>query len=213
MEEKAQFIQLTSASCEAVEKLNVYAAMLVEWNEKFNLVAPSTIPHIWNRHFLDSAQLIPLLPKKDDLTLADIGSGAGFPGLVLGVMGIKNIHLIESIGKKADFLRAVIEKLELDIVVRQERVEDIKDLKVDVVTARALGVLKNLFPLVQRIAKKDTLCLFLKGKNADIELTEAKKSWMFNYEKTVSLSDPSGSILAIRNLHYAAKHKAKHPAY
>lgn len=205
--EKEQFIRLIPASREALGMLDQYAAMLVEWNEKFNLVAPSTIPHVWNRHILDSAQLVQLVPSSPDQVVADLGSGAGFPGLVLSIMGIKNVNLIESTGKKADFLRAVIEKLKLDAIVHQDRIENLKELKADIITARALGSLNDLFHVVQNIAKKDVYCLFLKGQKADVELTEARKCWMFDCEKTQSQSDPSGSILAIRNLRYAKHSK------
>lgn len=206
--EKEQFIKLTQAPREAVEKLDLYAELLGEWNQKFNLVAPSTIPHTWSRHFLDSAQLSPMIPK-DAGILADLGSGAGFPGLVLSIVGIGHIHLIESTGKKADFLRTVIEKLNLNAVVHQCRVEDLENFKADIITARALAPLKDLLFLASPLAKKNTICLFLKGQKADVELTEAKKYWMFDCVKTQSLSDASGSVLAIRNLKYNAKRKPK----
>jgi 16S rRNA (guanine527-N7)-methyltransferase len=202
LSEKEKFISLTGASHEALAKLDIYAELLVEWNQKFNLIAPSTVSHIWSRHFLDSAQLLPMIAK-DGKTLADLGSGAGFPGLVLSIMGIGNVHLIESTGKKSDFLRAVIERLGLDAIVHQCRVEDLKGFKADILTARALAPLKDLLFLASPLAKKDSLLLFLKGQKADVELTESRKYWMFDCVKTESLSDPSGSILAIRNLKFS----------
>ena len=199
--EKSEFIRLTSASREAQEKLTIYETMLIEWNQKFNLIAPSTVEHIWSRHFLDSAQLMPILPQdQNQKVLFDLGSGAGFPGLVLSVMGVSNVNLVESTGKKADFLRAVAEKLELDVTVHQCRIEDLKGSKADIITARALAPLGDLLSLAQNLVKKDSLLLFLKGQKVDVELTESRKYWMFDCIKTKSLSDPSGSILAIRNL-------------
>ncbi len=208
-QEKQEFIRLTSAPREAVEKLERYAALLVEWSAKFNLVAPSTLPHIWSRHFLDSAQLYPLVPKRDGLLLADLGSGAGFPGLVLSVMGVENVHLIESTGKKADFLRAVIGELGLDTVVHQQRFEDMVEFRADIITARALASLKELLPMIMPMLRRESLCLFLKGQNVDVELTEAQKCWMFEFEKTQSLSDPSGTVLTVRNLKKDAIKPAK----
>ena len=206
MSEKDDFIRLAPASHEAVEKLDLYAAMLSEWNDRFNLVAPSTLPHVWSRHFLDSAQLMPLMPAGQQ-TLADLGSGAGFPGLVLSIIGKKDVHLVESTGKKADFLRAVIEKLGLDAVVHQQRVEDMRDFKFDIITARALSKLNDLLKIANPVLKKNGLCLFLKGQKADEELTESRKYWMFECEKTQSLSGPDGAILAIRNLHYIGRRR------
>lgn len=205
-QEKSEFIRLTGAPHEAVARLDRYAELLAEWNEKFNLIAPSTLAHIWSRHFLDSAQLLPLLPEKfEHQVLVDLGSGAGFPGLVLSIMGVPGVHLIESTGKKAGFLRTVIADLGLKAVVKQCRVEELESFRADIITARALAPLNELLSLAARIAKKETLCLFLKGQKADVELTEARKCWMFDCTKTKSLSDSSGTVLAIRNLHYATR--------
>jgi len=186
-------------------KLDRYAELLAEWNGKFNLVAESTIPHIWNRHFLDSAQLMEYIPKGSK-TLADMGSGAGFPGLVLSIMGFPETHLIESTGKKVNFLRAVIDEFKLNAIVHQERVENMRDLRVDIVTARALKSLPELLKLAQNLTKQSATCLFLKGQNAVVELTESQKSWTFSCDKRPSLSDPSGSVLILRDIKY--KHAA-----
>ena len=199
--ERADFIRLIPASHEAIAKLDRYAALLIEWSQKFNLVSPSTLPHVWSRHFLNSAQLVPLIPKRPDRQLiADLGSGAGFPGLVLSIMGVPDVHLIESTGKKADFLRAVITELELDTEVHQARVEDMLEFRAEIITARALAPLTELLPLAMPLMRKDTICLFLKGQNADVELIEAHKHWTFDCAKTQSLSDPSGNILTISNV-------------
>ena len=171
-----------------------------------NLVAASTLPQIWTRHFLDSAQLMTFIPENTK-TLADMGSGAGFPGLVLAIMARRKncllcVHAIEATGKKADFLQAVVDELKLNVVVRRERVEDIKDFKADIITARALKPLPELLKYANRLTHKDSLCLFLKGKSATEELTQAKKYWTFSAKTHPSLSDDSGNILVIRNLQY-----------
>jgi 16S rRNA (guanine527-N7)-methyltransferase len=205
--EKTSFQSHIATPCGVIEKLDRYAKLLAEWNQKFNLVAPSTIPHIWVRHFLDSAQLVSLLPKGENQTLIDLGSGAGFPGLVLSAFAVPNIHLVESTGKKATFLQLVIDELKLDATVHNCRIEDLHGLKADIITARALAPLKDLLQLAKPLLKKSGICLFLKGQKAEAELTESKKYGMFDHTLTQSLSDPSGSILTIRNIesHAAAK--------
>ncbi|MDD3289054.1 MAG: 16S rRNA (guanine(527)-N(7))-methyltransferase RsmG [Alphaproteobacteria bacterium] len=180
------------------EKLDRYANMLREWNEKFNLVAASTLPDLWNRHFLDSAQLLKFL--KNGKTIADLGSGAGFPGLVISIMSDCEVHLVESVGKKANFLRAVVNELDLSAVVHQDRAESLVGFRADIITARALKALPELLGLVKPLMKHDSFCLFLKGQNVDAELTEATKCWKFEHEKFESISDRSGSVLIVKNL-------------
>jgi 16S rRNA (guanine527-N7)-methyltransferase len=194
-----EFAKIMNASREAISKLDRYAELLNEWNQRFNLVAESTLPHVWSRHFLDSAQLIKHIPEGTK-SLADLGSGAGFPGLVLSVLGVLHVHLIESIGKKANFLRAVIDDLNLDATVHQTRIEDKHDMKFDVITARALKPLPQLLELSKPLIKKESLCLFLKGQQHGNELTESAKYWRFDHETFPSLSDRSGCVLKITNL-------------
>lgn len=191
--------QFPAVSHETISRLSAYEKLLIEWNEKINLIAPSTVPQIWTRHFMDSYQLFDLIADKDAV-LADIGSGAGFPGLVLACAGMKNIHLIESIGKKANFLREVAKELDLPVTVHNDRAEKIKGLNADIVTARAVASLRDLLPLAHKLAKPGGTMLFLKGKTAPEELTESGRYWIFNIDNKVSLSDPSGVILTIKNL-------------
>jgi len=200
------FLSHFPVSYETGQKLDLYRERLISWNEKVNLVASSTLSQIWVRHFLDSAQLMPLIPE-EALSLADLGAGAGFPGLVLALLAKDKkrplrVYAIESTGKKAEFLRSVVEELELDVIVRQERIETIKDFKADVTTARALTALPDLLKYANRLMKKDSLCLFLKGRKATEELTQAKKYWTFSVMPHESLSDESGKILVIKNLQY-----------
>ncbi|MBV8548272.1 MAG: 16S rRNA (guanine(527)-N(7))-methyltransferase RsmG [Alphaproteobacteria bacterium] len=204
--DRQQFESTLAVSRETVEKLDAYACLLREWNEKFNLIAPSTVEHIWTRHFMDSAQLYNLIDNKDAV-LADMGSGAGFPGMVLAIMGCPNVHLIESIGKKAQFLNEVVRQIAPHVVVHHDRVENIKDFKADIVTARAMSSLNDLFGLAHRILKPQGKCVFLKGRNAELELTESKKYWTFSLDKKPSVSDPSGVILTIGNLKNAGNRR------
>jgi len=200
------FTDIIPVSYETTERLACYEKMLIEWNEKFNLVAPSTLPHIWSRHFLDSAQLMQFIPDRA-VTLADMGAGAGFPGLVLAILAKgteRDLHIyeIESTNKKADFLQAVTDELKLKVTIRRERIEDIRDLKADVVTARALKALPELLKYANYLINKDTTCIFPKGQAVADELTQASKYWTFTSEIHPSRSDDSGSVLILTNLRY-----------
>lgn len=203
------FLSKLNVPHEVIHKLERYAELLGEWNAKFNLVSASTIPALWQRHFLDSAQLMRWIPA-GNIRLADIGSGAGFPGLVLAIMGVGDVHLIESIGKKAAFLRAVVDDLKLpNVTAHNERVEKIRDLNADVVTARAVTALPELLSLAKPLMKKDAFCLFLKGQKAPEELKDAAKYWTFAAESFTSLSDPHGAVLKIDNLKIIRAHVRK----
>ncbi len=211
---RESFLSQIPASRETLDQLDRYAAILMEWNERFNLVADSTIPQIWTRHFLDSAQLgthiIPLLDTREKLTVVDMGSGAGFPGIVLAILHPKlDMHLVESTGKKANFLRAVVEELKLNVTIHQKRVEAIRNLQADIVTARAVGALLGLLSMAKPLMSKNSFCLFLKGLGADVELTEARKYWTFTAAKFQSLSDNSGTVLKITDLRILRHHGAK----
>lgn len=196
---KEEFFTKFPVPRETRGRLERYATLLTAWNEKFNLVAASTMPCLWRRHFEDSAQLYPLLPT-GAFRLVDLGSGAGFPGMVLAIMGAPEVHLVESIGKKARFLSAVAAELAPNVTVHNERIEKIRNLKADVVTARALTALPELLSLAKPFMDKDSSALFLKGEKADAELTEAHKYWTFTVEKKESQTDPSGTILCLRDL-------------
>ena len=199
LNEIKSFLDDLHVTDETVRKLERYAALLLDGNTRHNLVAESTLPQLASRHFLDSAQLMKYIPSGTQ-TLADMGSGAGFPGLVLSILGVPDVHLIESTGKKAAFLRDVIADLGLNATVHPVRIEAIQNLKVDIVTARALKALPELLSLAKPLLKKDGICLFLKGQKAEDELTESVKRWTFKSETFQSLSDPSGKVIVIQNL-------------
>ncbi len=196
-------------ACETVDKLERYASLLIEENEKINLVAASTLPFLWERHILDSAQLFPLITAPKTTRLVDLGSGAGFPALVLAIMGVGEVHCIESTGKKARFLEKVAAELALPVTVHQERIESIKGLKADIVTARALAALSELLGLAAPFMKKESFCLFLKGEKADAELTAARKYWTVNAEKTRSMTSETGVIMRLYDLKARPKHDTK----
>ncbi len=202
--EREKFLLDYRVSREGLALFDAYAALLTEWQERMNLVAPSTLPHIWHRHFSDSAQLYALLPQSAGC-LVDIGSGAGFPALVLALMAkLENrpltIHLIESTQKKAHFLRTAAAQLNLPVIIHSERAEALHGITADVVTARALAPLVELLPLAKNFTRLETILLLLKGVRAEEELTSAKQSWHFKHEIIPSRTDPSGRVLRIEKL-------------
>ena len=181
--------------------LKTYIGMLEDWNARHNLVSPGSMSDVWNRHVLDSVQLARFVPESAK-TLADLGSGAGFPGLVLAELlrGKVRVTLFEATAKKCRFLEAVRDRLGLDTIVHNERMEAAVPQSFDVVTARACAPLDKLLGYAQKFLGPESMCLFLKGQNVGAELTQARNSWKMKALQHPSLTDPSGTILEIREL-------------
>jgi 16S rRNA (guanine527-N7)-methyltransferase len=194
-----EFAAETGVSRETLARLAAYADLLTAWNQRLNLVGRGTVADLWRRHFLDSAQLHPLLPA-GARTLVDLGSGAGFPGLVLAIMGGPHVHLIESDQRKAVFLREAIRVTQAPATVHATRIEAAPPLTADVVTARALAPLDALLDLAGRFVRPHTVCLFLKGRAAGDELTLAAKRWKMSADLLPSRSDPTGVILRLDHI-------------
>jgi len=186
-------------SRETLERLERYAALLKHWQRAVNLVAASTLPDLWRRHMLDSAQLLDLVPQRP-CRLADLASGAGFPGLVLAIMGVGEVELIESDARKCAFLREAIRATGAPARVHHGRIEQVRDGSFDVVTARALAPLSELLGYAQALLAPGGVALFLKGRRLEEELTEARKAWKMILERFASASAPGGSILRIREI-------------
>jgi 16S rRNA (guanine527-N7)-methyltransferase len=194
-------------SRETLKRLETYADLLVQWNKTINLVAAATLPDIWRRHFLDSAQLLPLAPEGAKIWV-DIGSGAGFPSLVLAIIGEEGDsrpiwHLIESDVRKCAFLREAARLTGVNVVLHNSRAEAVEAFPADAITARAVAPLPKLLDLAAKFLSPDTTCLFLKGKHIDEELTKATKCWNMNVERFSSHSDPRGTILRLKGLVFA----------
>jgi 16S rRNA (guanine527-N7)-methyltransferase len=189
----------TGVSRETLDRLDVYAALLRKWQPAINLVGPRTLDDLWRRHMLDSAQLQPLLPP-ESRTLVDLGSGAGFPGLVLAILGVPDVHLIESDQRKATFLREVSRETAAPVTVHAARAEAVAPFPADVVTARALAPLPRLVDLATPFLTPATVCLFLKGQDVDAELTEATKEARMTVDSVPSRTDPRGRILILREI-------------
>lgn len=181
--DKRAALALTPVSRETVERLDAYVALLLQWQAKTNLVAPSTLPHLWTRHISDSLQLLDLAPKAK--IWADLGSGGGFPGIVLACVFADRtdgvVHLVERNAKKAAFLREALRvtggRGEVHLADIGDYVDSL-DGAVDCVTARAVAPLQMLLGFVEPLVKKGAKALFLKGQDIEAELTEATKCWI-----------------------------------
>jgi 16S rRNA (guanine527-N7)-methyltransferase len=207
-----KFAARTGVSRETLARLKAYAGLLTDWNARHNLVAKSTLPGLWHRHIWDSAQLAPLVPESAH-TLADLGSGAGFPSLVLAAMRpALKVTLYEATTKKCDFLQAAADRMGLRVAIRNARIEDLPPEPFDVVTARALAPLPQLLDYAHRFTGPNTVCLFLKGQNVGAELTEASKYWNMKASQVRSQTEPSAAIVTVRELspRHVASEKAAH---
>ena len=201
--DKARALALTPVSRETEERLEQFVDLLLTWQRTTNLVAASTLEKIWTRHVADSLQLIALAPAAT--IWVDFGSGGGFPGIPIActLMHEGTVHLVESNGKKAAFLREAARMLKLRAEIHNMRAENFGEMwqgKLDVVTARALAPLKSLcdqvFPLIDRGA----VGLFPKGQDVEAELTEAAKYWTIQAETVPSKTNSDGCIVVVRAL-------------
>ena len=212
--DKARAMQLTHVSRETEKRLDMFVEALLLWQRTTNLIASSTVARIWTRHVADSLQLVDLAPEAR--VWVDFGAGGGFPGIPIACALVDKsqsmVHLVESNGKKAAFLREAVRITGVSAQVHQERAEKFGERcqeTVHVVTARALAPLKTLcdqaFPLIARGA----IGIFPKGQDVDAELTEAAKYWSIEAEKVPSKTSPDGCIVVIRGLHARRRTKAR----
>jgi 16S rRNA (guanine527-N7)-methyltransferase len=195
-----EFASRTGVSRETLSRLKAYGDLLADWNAQHNLVSKNSLDEVWQRHFWDSAQLAPLIPPGAH-TLADLGSGAGFPGLVLAAMRPDlAVTLHEATAKKCAFLQAAADRMDLHITIENARMEELPRSVFDVVTARACAPLPRLLEYAHSFVGPNSVCLFLKGQNVESELTEATKYWNMKVSQAPSQTDPSGAIVAVREL-------------
>jgi len=195
----AAFAEAAGVSRETLERLERYAALLERWQRRINLVAAGTLPDLWRRHMLDSAQLWPLVAERPG-PVADLGSGAGFPGLVLAAMGADPVHLIESDARKAAFLREAAREMGVAVTVHAARAEAMAPLGAATVTARALAPLPRLLPWAVRHLAPGGAAVLLKGRTAEQELTAARETWTIHAESLPSRTDAHGRILVLREI-------------
>lgn len=193
------FAGATGASDEQMRDMERFHALLTEANHSMNLVGPSALAEFWPRHAWDSAQLLRHAP--DALTWADLGAGAGFPGVVLAIL-LKgregaHVHLVESMAKRCRFLQLAADELALPATAHNARAESLS-LPVDCVTARACAPMVRLLQFARPYLQRGATGLFLKGREVEAELAEAKKLWTYNFSLRPSLSDPSGRVVVVK---------------
>ncbi len=203
--DRARALGMNHVSRETAARLDRFVDVLLHWQRRANLVSSSTLRHLWTRHVADSLQLVPLVP--DARVFVDLGSGGGFPGMVIACAIAGNpgspavVHLVESNGKKAAFLRQAAREAEVPAIIHHDRIEEfVRSFtgKADVVTARALAPLAKLLGLAEPLLQRGAEGLFLKGQDLDVELTEAAKYWSIDATFKPSVTDPGGRIVLIR---------------
>jgi 16S rRNA (guanine527-N7)-methyltransferase len=209
--DRAEALSIVPVSRETADLFDAYLGRLFKWQKVVNLVSPSTLPEAWTRHIADSAQLAALAPAAT--SWIDLGSGAGFPGLVIAIMhrdtpGFR-MHLVESNSRKCAFLRDVVRSLNLPVTVHDGRIEDIVaalDERFDVVSARALASLTELLGLSRKLLTSGALGLFPKGQDVADELTQASKYWNITASTVVSKTDPKARIVVVEAIEPKPQH-------
>lgn len=197
---QVEFADLAGVSRETAARLEAYLELLRRWQARINLVSEASLADAWRRHVLDSAQLASLIGYPNG-RLYDIGSGAGFPGLVLAIMGFTDVHLVESDQRKSVFLREVARITGTKIEIHAVRVEKLSPKDADFVTARGCAALSKLLDLATPLLKASGVCFFLKGQSVEAELTAARKAWTMRIQRFPSKSDPMGVILRLEDIH------------
>lgn len=195
------FLAARNVSRETMDRLRIYEALLRKWNPVINLVAKSTLEDIWSRHFLDSAQIYDLA-SPTARSWADLGSGGGFPGLIVAILAAGEgraltVTLVESDQRKAAFLMTAARELGLHLAVRAERIESLPPLNADVLSARALAPLDQLIGHAERHLSPQGVALFPKGASHAAEMKQALEKWQFSYETVQSVTDADAVIFQI----------------
>ena len=199
-----RFGQAFDVSRETLDRLIRYGDLLSKWNPAINLVSKSTLPEMWTRHFADSAQLLDIADL-DDGTWVDLGSGGGFPGMIVAILAAEKrpglmVTCVESDQRKATFLRTVARETEIDVDVTADRIETLAPLGADVVSARALAPLPALIGYANRHLAPKGIALFLKGTGQAKEIDPALASWAFHLDTVPSRTDPQSTILKLRSI-------------
>ena len=182
-----------------IKKIDRYILEIYNFNKHTNIVGKSTLKDVWHRHIADSLQLSKFIPKKKS-KIFDLGTGGGLPGLPLSIIGYQNIFMIDSVGKKIDFVRGITKLLSLSAKTEKKRIENLNIGKADLIVSRALAPLNKLLFYSLLLSNKNTTSLFLKGRNVYNEIDMAKKKFSFNFEIFNSISSQEGRILKIQNV-------------
>ena len=180
-------------------KIETYVLEMFEFNKHTNLIGKSTLKNIWERHIADSLQLSFFIEKKN-IKIFDLGTGGGLPGIPLSILGYQNVFMVDSVGKKIEFIRDIIKKLSLSAKTEKKRIESLNIGKADMIVSSALAPLNKLLSYSLFLSNKNTTCLFLKGRSVYNEIEMARKNFFFNYETFKSISSEEGHVLKITNL-------------
>jgi 16S rRNA (guanine527-N7)-methyltransferase len=192
-----EFKKRFNVSRETCRRLEEFYELLLKWNASINLISKTTEGEIWERHIADSLQIKDLVSGK----VIDIGTGAGFPGAVLALSGIDNIHLVEKSAKKCSFLHKVKSDIGGDFEIINQRIEDIKLENIDVITCRGFASIKKILQLTSQLVTKEGRFILMKGESYEREIKEAKESgWKFKYDAIPSVTSKNGVVLILSNV-------------
>ena len=193
---RAEFLAAFPVSRETEARLARYENLLLARNQTLSLISATTADIVWTRHFLDSAQLLKLVTEPER-PLIDIGTGAGFPGLVLAILGLADVHLVEHNMQKVAFLQSVAKALDLPVKVHGMKSDAVKPFVAGTVTARALKPLDQLLGFGRRFLGQNSVCLFPKGRRAEEEMAVAVRRWHMKAERFPSVTDPESTIFRL----------------
>jgi 16S rRNA (guanine527-N7)-methyltransferase len=196
LENLEKFNKLT---IQETKNLEDFVLFLLQENQNFNFIGKSTVSDIWERHVLDSAQILQFIENKN-FKFADFGSGSGFPGIILSILGLREIHLIEKSFRKCEFLRQAKQFSNNRIFIHQINLEELSTTGFDCIVSRAFAPLETLIDYAKRFLKKDGFCLFLKGKNLENEIKIAKEKFKFEYSLHQSITSSESNIIKILNI-------------
>jgi len=196
---KANIVSEFDLNKTQVDKVDYYLSSIIQHNKHTNLVGKSTIQNIWDRHVLDCLQLTKYIINKK-FKILDLGTGAGLPGILLSIVGYQNVLMVDSVKKKTDFVKKIIQELSLTAKIQNKRIEKPPISHHDIVVSRALAPLVKLLTYARMYSKKNTTSLFLKGRNANSEIDIARKVFFFEFEKITSLSSDDGCVIKINNI-------------
>jgi 16S rRNA (guanine527-N7)-methyltransferase len=204
---RAGFAATCRVSRETLDRLDAHLALLARWQTRINLVGSTTLRDPWRRHVLDSIQLLPLIPQ-GARTILDLGSGAGFPGLVLAICGVAGVTLVERDQRKAAFLREAARITATQATILAVPAERLPPQVFDLVTARALAPLPELLQLAHPFLGPGSRCLFLKGAQVENELTRAAKSWRMKPKLLRSQAESAGFVLQLEGISHAGRRQS-----
>ena len=194
---KKEFFAALPLSSAVQDHFKIYHDVLMKWQKKINLISTKTVDDIWERHFLDSGQLYKFIPDPENNIIVDLGSGAGFPALILSIMGCRHVSAVEVDNRKCIFMSEISRLTSAPIKIINQKIEAVRDIEADIITARALAPVVDLIRLGLPLLKQDGVFLLLKGENWEAEIKEAEKYYKFSVESHSSATEAKSRILKL----------------